>query len=419
MAYDQRGALTLLCKVRKIGRVNCQSSAKYYRRRRIAAGGVAAIVIAGAAGCGVGLQKLTGWTAQEWQPHASTTESAGPSTPAQAVPRLKKEHAPKIAPVVRDSHNAAPLNDAPKPGKQGTVTFESAGATRSAIIHVPQSAAQGRPMPLILAFHGYGEGPKTMAKYAGLNGAWGDTGTQEALVVYPAGLNKAWEGAPYSTSKPGQDVRFIRELLDALSATYAIDGNRVYSVGMSNGGGFAVMLACEMPEQFAAIASVSGAYYPDTWASCATAQSNAKDPSSIRFVPGTPIPFLEIHGRRDETIKYNGGRRHDTAYVSAMRLSSLFAGRSGCFGAPHSVAVTDKITRVAWSDCQAGAEVMHLGIDDGGHTWMGDDRGLAGTGEAQAGSKSLTTRKSERTTRVITATEEVLAFFERHRRVVG
>lgn len=399
--------------------MNSQPSAKYYRRRRIVAGGVVALFVASAAGIGVSLQKATGWSAEEWERHTSIMEPADYESPAQAVPRMEEADKPEVKPVLRESNGAAPLEKAPQPGKQGTVRFESAGTKRSAIVQVPDSAAGDQPLPLILSFHGYGEDPKIMSEYTGLNGAWTEGGTQEAIVVYPSGLDGAWEGAPYSTSKPGQDVRFIRELLDALSATYKVDGSRVYSVGMSNGGGFAVMLACEMPEQFAAIASVSGAYYPGTWASCATAESNPKDPSSIHFVPGTPVPLLEIHGRQDETIEYNGGERHGSTYMSAMRMSSLFAGRSGCFGAPTSIAVTGQVTRVEWPGCQEDSEVMHLAIDDGGHTWPGDDDGLAGTGEVTGGGKGDKENKDDRTTRVITATNEVLAFFERHRGVIG
>ena len=67
---------------------------------------------------------------------------------------------------------------------------------------------------------------------------------------------------------------------------YNVDHDRIYAVGMSNGGGFAALLGCRMPEQFRAIASVAGAYYPGTYEGCAEG----------------PVAFLEIHGGKDGVI---------------------------------------------------------------------------------------------------------------------
>lgn len=393
-----------------------QPTPQQYRRRRIAAGGLAALAIAGAAGVGVSLQKATGWSADDWERHTSVQEPADyEDTPAKAVPRIEVAEQPDIAPVARQASGSPALQDAPKPGGSGRVSLTSEDVQRRAYLQVPDAAREGKPIPVVLAFHGYRESPQAMAEYSGLGDAW-----EGAIVAYPEGLGEAWEGAPYAKTAPGQDVQFVRDLLDALSATYSIDATRVYAAGMSNGGGFAAKLACEMPQEFTAIASVSGAYYPDTWRSCATKQSRASDPASIEFTRGrTVVPFLEIHGRKDETIAYDGGERHGAPYMSAMRLSSLFASRMGCFGAPTSIAVTDKVTRVEWPGCREDSEVMHLAIGDGGHTWPGELKGEAGAGEVEGGSARDHHNRSDRTTRVITATNEALAFFERHRRVLG
>lgn len=393
-----------------------QPTPKQYRRRRIAAGGLVALFIASAAGVGVSLQKATGWSADDWERHTSVMEPADyPDIPAKAVPRREEAEQPDIQAVARHTNGRPALDKAPAPGDSGRVSLTSGDVQRSAYLQVPEAAQGEEPIPVVLAFHGYRENPQAMAEYSGLGGTW-----EGAIVAYPAGIGDAWEGAPYAKTAPGQDVQFVRDLLDALSATYKIDATRVYAAGMSNGGGFAVKLACEMPDQFTAIASVSGAYYPGTWHSCATKESKPGDPASINFLPGkTMVPFLEIHGRRDETIAYDGGERHDAPYMSAMRLSSLFASRLGCFGAPTSVAVTDKVTRVEWPGCREDSEVMHLAIGDGGHTWPGELEGAAGAGEVAGGGKDDNHNESDRTTRVITATNEALAFFERHRRVLG
>jgi len=48
------------------------------------------------------------------------------------------------------------------------------------------------------------------------------------------------------------DVGFVRQLLAALERDYRIDPRRVYATGLSRGGFFALRLAADPPERFAA-----------------------------------------------------------------------------------------------------------------------------------------------------------------------
>lgn len=412
-------ALTLRWGVGKIDRVHTTPTPQQFRRRRIAAAGILILLIVAAVATGVSVQKMTGWSADEWEQQTAVEKPTETPRDQEVVPRLDEDEQPQITPVARKAHGQRKLNGAPKPGYTGRVAIRTGGETRTAYVQVPKSAASGQPTPLVLAFHGYEESPQSMASYSGLGAAWGKDGGDGAIVVYPAGKGGAWEGAPYAETSRGQDVRFITTLMDALSASYSVDATRVYAAGMSNGGGFALKLACEMPQQFAAVASVAGAYYPGTWLHCATKKSNGNNPNSVTFTKSRTVPFLEIHGRRDETIEYGGGTRHGAPYLAAMRLSSLYAGRAGCFGAPMSTAVTSKVKRVEWPGCQNNSEVMHIAIDDAEHTWPGETDGSSGAGEVRHGGSQDSHNRRDRTNQTITATDEVLAFFERHRRVVG
>jgi polyhydroxybutyrate depolymerase len=60
---------------------------------------------------------------------------------------------------------------------------------------------------------------------------------------------------------------------------------------MSNGGYFSFLLACQLSERIAAIASVTGSMTPETYNDCN---------------PQHPMPVMQIHGDMDLTVPYEG-----------------------------------------------------------------------------------------------------------------
>ncbi|RAV33461.1 hypothetical protein CWC39_08385, partial [Corynebacterium heidelbergense] len=62
--------------LRTIEQVHQYPTAKHLRRRRIAASLAGVALVTTAAGIGVGVQKATGWTAEEWARHNSIQEPA-------------------------------------------------------------------------------------------------------------------------------------------------------------------------------------------------------------------------------------------------------------------------------------------------------------------------------------------------------
>jgi polyhydroxybutyrate depolymerase len=76
------------------------------------------------------------------------------------------------------------------------------------------------------------------------------------------------------------DINFISDLLTHLRQNYAVDTNRIYAYGLSNGGLMSYDLACFLTDKFAAIASVSGGITPQHFEAC---------------TPSHPLPVMEIH----------------------------------------------------------------------------------------------------------------------------
>ena len=224
---------------------------------------------------------------------------------------------------------------------------------RSYVLRLPDGYEKRDDWPLIVAFHGRGSTGVEVEGFSELSDL-------PAVVAYPdgaigtgSGYRKAWQGAPYEA--PGvDDVAFTRDLLAAIEADHCIDTSRVYATGKSNGAGLAALLACQLPDTFAAVAPVAPALYPGTRTGCAEAP---------------PTPILEIHGVADATIPYAGDPDRDLPAIPEWTQER--ADHNGCTA---STTRTERdITTTRWTGCDHDAEVEHVAVDGGGHVWPGGD----------------------------------------------
>lgn len=88
------------------------------------------------------------------------------------------------------------------------------------------------------------------------------------------------------------DVGFLLTLLDAVSAEYPVDQDRVYVTGASNGGMMTYRMLLEAPERFAA-----GAVYI---ANLPAFDDPLPDPAQ-------PVPIMIANGTEDPLMPYEGG----------------------------------------------------------------------------------------------------------------
>lgn len=229
----------------------------------------------------------------------------------------------------------------------------SGGLTRTYRLHLPDGYQPGTPYPLILVFHGRG-------KTGAFTEQFSDMSKLNAVVAYPNGVldaenKQAWQGAPYSV-KGVDDVKFTADLLDQLEATTCVDRSAVYATGKSNGAGFTGILACQMADRFAAIAPVAGAFYRLTPQRCA---------------PSRPVPVLEIHGTGDTTIPYDGDGSRDLPAIQTWVRD--WAIRNSCKPIPRVTRLGTDVTTMTYDACRTRADVVHVAVTDGGHTWPGSD----------------------------------------------
>ncbi len=264
-------------------------------------------------------------------------------------------------------------------------TLISSGERRRYLLYVPESYMPGEPTPLVISFHGFAEWPAHQRDIS----HWNDLADEYGfIVVYPMGtrfpLRWRTHGAPDTEADRKRDVTFISDLIDAVSARYSIDPDRIYANGLSNGGGMTLALACDLAERIAAFGSVSGAYLLP-WDEC---------------TPSRPVPGIVFHGTADRIVPFEGGPSHafDIPFPSIPQWVETLAQRNGCDVAPQSLPARGDVRGVAYTGCDA--DVVFYTIDGGGHAWPGGGsmpRAIVG-----------------HITQDIDATRVMWAFFERH-----
>jgi polyhydroxybutyrate depolymerase len=212
-----------------------------------------------------------------------------------------------------------------------------------ALLHVPPSAAGSRP--LVVAFHGGSQSGGSFAQYTGLS-RFADRHGFAVLYPTAAAGRRFW--ALNRRARP-DDVPRLAALLRAAAPAACADPGRIYAAGFSNGGGFAVRAACELP-QFAAIASVAGGY-------------TKLDPCPAR----RRISLLEIHSTADDGVPYRGyGRDH---HGDIRRFVAGWARRDGCNSTPRTAPLGRYARRINYTGCAAGLNVEHIAVLGDPHYW--------------------------------------------------
>ena len=270
------------------------------------------------------------------------------STPASRTPAAAPSSDTTSAPVASP---AAPGCTAARPHAAGdfSETIESGGLTRTYILHVPAGYDGASAMSLVLSFHAYGANAKFMSDYVKFSALADQKGF---VVVTPDGTGQPqyWNVRKYQST--ADDVAFAKDLIATIDASLCIDTARTYAAGYSNGGGMALLLACEMPERIAAVGVVAGTYL------------NCKDTA----------PLIAFHGSADPVVPFEGTDGADTIESSApiRRWVSEWAKMNNCDGLPTISRPAADVELSTFHRCREGdGAVLLYTLLGGGHTWPG------------------------------------------------
>lgn len=127
-----------------------------------------------------------------------------------------------------------------------THSLHHGGLDRTVHLIVPDSAGPGAP--LVLALHG-GGGRGDRLDRAMRSGLSRGAARRGWVLAMPDGIEKGWnDGRKLTTDKDKRrakvdDVGFLEHLVDQLAADGTIDPERVFVIGISNGGFMAYRLA--------------------------------------------------------------------------------------------------------------------------------------------------------------------------------
>lgn len=270
------------------------------------------------------------------------------------------------------------------------------GADRWFLYTVPSAHDGSTPLPLVVSFHGLGEGARIhtlMTEYSGI-------AEREGFVVaFPQGRFDPvrWDVSP--TAEPNEDLQFVEAILDALGDELCLDERRVYASGLSFGAFMTSLVACKLSHRFAAVAPVAGIILP---APCDQARA---------------VPIVTFHGTDDQIVRFNGGFGPIPLQAGAAGRAATdvdldgpgtpayvrgWAERNGCDPSPTDTQTSDEILHRVF-DCPPGADVEFYIVLGGGHAWPGSEF-----------SRSIGAIVGH-TTFEIHASEVAWAFFQRHR----
>jgi polyhydroxybutyrate depolymerase len=226
------------------------------------------------------------------------------------------------------------------PGASATIALRHDGRDRSYAVHVGTAVTAGRPVPLVVNFHGLHNSPAIQEIFSRMNAVADREGF---IVVNPQGIEASFNAGNCCGPAAEQgidDLGFTRAIVADVAARACVDRRRVYATGFSNGGFMAHRVGCEAADLFAAVAPV--------------AAGNAV----TRCAPGRPVPVITFHGTADTVVEYATGQR----------AAADWATRNGCTGEPtrvaHGTAYCDR-----WTTCGAGVAVEMCTIPNLWHLW--------------------------------------------------
>lgn len=243
-------------------------------------------------------------------------------------------------------------------------SVDSAGLERCYYLYVPPGYDGAEPVPLVLSYHGFLSNPESHALITG----WHQLAEREGfLVAYPQGMGypQRWNAGATWGDEGVDDVQFFRDMVDDISALVAVDPNRIYVNGFSNGGGMSVRIGCEVADMVAAIGSVAGAV---------VGMDNCN--------PSRPVPAMAFHGTADPIVNYGGGDMRGwvlpeaagvtnapTYFLGVEDWVALWAEHNSCASEPVGLPPQGDVRGIQYVDCDQDAGVIFYTIEDGGHTW--------------------------------------------------
>ena len=200
------------------------------------------------------------------------------------------------------------------PPASGRYTIDVSGTAREYIIKMPAGYNKTRPYRLIFAFHGAmydaasvdaGGAPSPSGPYYGIEPLAGGS----AIFVAP----DAFSSSDRWANSNGRDVAFVNAMITRFESQLCIDQSRIFATGFSVGAMMTISLGCTEPDQFRAIAPMSG----QLRGTCS---------------PSAPLAYWASHGLQDTTITPTNGEMARDVFRTrnGCTINTMPGDRAGC-----------------------------------------------------------------------------------------
>lgn len=214
--------------------------------------------------------------------------------------------------------------------------------TRNYQLYVPGNVADN--CPLVISLHGANGASTNYIPFTREVAA-----AQGCIVAYPQGKSTyfpiGFGGDATGWTATGEDnfdVEFLKAVIEDVASKYQIDRKRIYCCGFSNGGMMTYALSNTCSDIFAAFASISG--YPI-------------NEFHLRHTGARPVPFLYIHGKEDDFVKYS----------KMPTIVDEMVARLGANPVPTSNTVSGKYTKNVYEAGDGSFPYVYYEVDGMGH----------------------------------------------------
>ncbi len=199
------------------------------------------------------------------------------------------------------------------------------------------------------------------------------------VVAYPNGSGRpnsqqlSWNAGHccgYALENHIDDVGFTEALIDFFTSHYAIDPNRIYLTGLSNGGMMAYRAGAELAEKVAGIAPVAASL---------GGQLVEGGEIILPDLPTSPVAVMAFNGMKDQRVLYKGGISDpEKAPVSLSPRSDIsvadsinyWVGANSCNSQPSEETLHDGTVIIArYQSCRGNADVVLVTLVNGCHQW--------------------------------------------------
>lgn len=241
---------------------------------------------------------------------------------------------------------------------------------RKFMVHFPPNFTTATQRALVLNLHG---GSGNMVNAQGFSMLNPVSDLNNFIVAWPQGYGIAppgfsWaDGRNTSADQAGiDDIGFIDKLIDTLITRYNVDTNRIYICGFSNGGFMVQRLACQLPDRFAAMASLGSSMDTVLYQNCN---------------PSKPIPMAFFNGTADPAMPYEGGPMQNPQVIPVVPVDTtvrFWVSHNKCqtitpvFNFPDTFTTDNSTAELyTFTNCDCNSDVKFYKLINGGHTWPG------------------------------------------------